>query len=260
MSNRPTKKPLASQRVKEAQAAAAGGRRTWWIVGGVVVVVGIALLLAVVMQGGDGDAPGGGSSPSGGTVVPSGDLAYGEPSVSGTAIAELPQAGAGNPAADPAVGTRAPTISGQTFDGSPVSISNDARPKVVVFLAHWCSHCQAEVPRLQSWFGQNGMPSDVEVVAVATGTSPERGNYPPGDWLRGEGWSVPTILDDAQNGAAQAYGLTSFPFFVVLDADGKVVVRASGELDESSWERLLEAARTGTFTGTLGAGAASGAS
>lgn len=258
MSNRPSRKPMASQRVKQAQAAA-DGRRTWWIVGAVAVVVGVALLLAVILGQGSDDPEGGAASPSGGTVVPSGDLSFGEPSTSGTPpLAQLPADGAGNPAADPAVGAVAPTVSGQTFDGSGVSIANDGKPKVALFLAHWCPHCQREVPRVQDWLDENGMPSDVEVVSVATGTSADRANYPPGAWLRRDGWSVPTIVDDAAGTVGQAYGLSGFPFFVALDADGKVVVRASGELDEAGWEQLLEAARTGTFTGPLGAGPASG--
>jgi cytochrome c biogenesis protein CcmG, thiol:disulfide interchange protein DsbE len=259
VSNRPTKKPLASQRVKQAQVAA-DGRRTWWIVGGVAVVVGVALVIAVLVGRGSGGPEGGSASPSGGTVVPSGDRSFGEPSTSGTPpLPVLPDGGAGNPAADPAVGTVAATVSGQTFDGSAVSITNDATPKVLLFLAHWCPNCQREVPSVQDWLDENGMPSDVAVVSVATGTSADRSNYPPGDWLRSEGWSVPTIVDDADGTVGRAYGVSGFPFFVVLDADGKVVVRASGELDEAGWEQLLEAARTGTFTGPLGAGPASGA-
>jgi len=256
MSNRPSKRPMASQRVKEAQRSAEHSR-TWLIFVAVGVVVAVVLIVAVATRGSDdgGDV----ASPSGGTVVPKGDAAFGEVTVSGTPLVQLPSEGAGNPSADPAVGTQAPSVSGATFDGSPVSISADGRPKVIMFLAHWCPHCQAEVPRVQAWLDANGMPDDVGLVAVATGTSADRPNYPPGRWLRKEDWTVPTIVDDEAGVAGQAYGLSGFPFFVVVDANGKVVVRASGEQSEQAWTQLLDAARSGTLSGTLTGGPASGA-
>ena len=40
---------------------------------------------------------------------------------------------------DPAVinGMMMPELSGASFDGTPISITNDGRPKVILFLAHW---------------------------------------------------------------------------------------------------------------------------
>jgi thiol-disulfide isomerase/thioredoxin len=256
MSNRPSKRRLPSQRVKEAQKAA-DRSRTWLIFVAVGVVVAVVLVVALATRGSDdgGDV----ASASGGTVVPKGDAAFGEVTTSGATLAPLPSNGAGNPEADPATGAQAPSVSGVTFDGTPVSINADGRPKVVLFLAHWCPHCQAEVPRIQSWLNANGMPTDVDLVAVASGTASDRPNYPPGKWLRKEGWTVPTILDDEAGTVAQAYGLSGFPFFVVVGPDGKVVTRASGELSEEAWTRVVEAARTGALSGSLTGGPASGA-
>ncbi|MDH3607456.1 MAG: hypothetical protein OER12_10740, partial [Acidimicrobiia bacterium] len=49
---------------------------------------------------------------------------------------------------DPAVGLAAPTIAGTSFDGSAVSIEPSGKHQVVIFLAHWCPHCQSEVKDL----------------------------------------------------------------------------------------------------------------
>jgi len=40
---------------------------------------------------------------------------------------------------DPAVvnGLTMPDLVGASFDGTPVSITNDGRPKIILFLAHW---------------------------------------------------------------------------------------------------------------------------
>jgi len=156
--------------------------------------------------------------------------------VTGDALPRLPDG------SDPAVGTRAPELTGQTFDATPVVIGDDGRPKVLVFLAHWCPHCQAEVPRLVDWFEANGVPGDVDVYAVATGTDEDRPNFPPSSWLEREGWDPPTLLDTDDSAAALAYGLSAYPFFVALDSDHEVVARGTGELGMDDWERLLDAA------------------
>jgi thiol-disulfide isomerase/thioredoxin len=139
----------------------------------------------------------------------------------------------------------APTLKGEDFAGRAQSITNDGKPRVMMFVAHWCPHCRAEVPRIQSWLDTNGTPSDVELWTVPTSTSSTRPNYPPSDWLVGAKWTVPVLVDDQDFKAAQAYGLTSFPYFVAVGADGNVVQRASGEISMDGFAKLIDAARTG---------------
>ena len=140
---------------------------------------------------------------------------------------------------DPAVGAVAPQLDGAGFDGSPLRISADGRPKVLVFLAHWCPHCQREVPVLAGWLADNGQPADVDLYGVATATTQDRPNYPPSAWLEREGFSVPVLADDAAGTAAQAIGLSAYPFFIALDGENRVVARDTGELTVEQWEDLL---------------------
>ena len=252
MSNRPTRRPSASSKVAAARSGSSGSRTVWIVVGAVVVVL-LAAVIAVAVTSSEEPVAGGGPSPSGGTVVPSGDLNYGTVEVSGTPLEQSRTLGA----SDPAMGETAPSLTGQQFDGASITITPDGKPKIVMFVAHWCPHCQAEVPRIEDWLDENGMPTDVELYTVATGTSSACPNFPPGDWLREEGWSVPTLVDDEEASASTAYGLSSYPFFVVVDASGQVVVRASGELSIDAWEQLLEAARTGVAPSTASEGESS---
>ena len=83
---------------------------------------------------------------------------------------------------------------------------------------------------MQQWVDDGGLPTDVDLVTVSTAADERRPNYPPADWLASEGWTAPVLADDGGQTAAEAAGLTAFPFFVAVDADGDVVVRASGEL------------------------------
>lgn len=139
---------------------------------------------------------------------------------------------------DPAVGLRVPEVDGRSFDGTPVRITADGRPKLIVFLAHWCPHCQREVPVVQAWLDAEGMPAGVDLVSVATAIDPNRPNYPPDAWLAREHWSLPVIVD-ADNQVATRYGLTAFPFWVALAADGTVAQRLTGELTPEQLDALV---------------------
>ena len=55
-----------------------------------------------------------------------------DPEVSGARLAAFAR-----PTPDAAAGQPAPEVRGTSFDGSPVSITNDGRTKALVFLAHW---------------------------------------------------------------------------------------------------------------------------
>lgn len=244
MSNRPSKKNLPSERVKDARNQAQRSRGIW-IVAAVVGVVIFALVVAISLSGSDSgpSSTAGESKGSAGTVVPAATIDYGLVEVEGAPLPQLPQSGA-----DTAIGMTAPTVDGQQFDGSAITIGGvnaDGKPSVVLGIAHWCPHCQREVPSVQSWIDDNGMPDDVDIVAFSTSAAESQGNWPADEWLIDEGWTVPTMVDDEKGSAAQALGLAGFPYMLVLDADGNVVYRTSGEKSESEWEAIVDAARTG---------------
>ena len=146
---------------------------------------------------------------------------------------------------DPAVGETIPTVTGTDFAGDEITLGPDGTAQVILFVAHWCPHCQKEIPLLKGHLDDNPMPDDVELVTVSTSVQPGAENYPPEAWLEDEGWTAPVLADDESSTAAQAYGLSSFPYFVVVDADGTVVMRASGELSTDEFDAAVEAARTG---------------
>lgn len=140
---------------------------------------------------------------------------------------------------DPAVGQTAPQLSGSDFAGDPVEIKNDGRGKVLVFMAHWCPHCQAEVPRIVDWLKANQVPQSVDIYGIATGTDDSSPNYPPSTWLEEVGWGKPVLADSAEDTAAGAMGLSAYPFFVVINKSGQVMFRESGEISMDEFQRLL---------------------
>ena len=163
----------------------------------------------------------------------------GTPEVTGEALP--PYATGVEPAADEAVGTQAPAVTGEDFGGNAVSIEpGDGTPRAVVFLAHWCPHCQAEVPRVQQWLDAGGGVDGVEIVSVATSMNTTRENYPPSEWLEREGWTPEVIRDSDAAEVYTSYGGGAFPYYVFVDGEGNVVRRSSGELDVATLEQYMQ--------------------
>lgn len=159
--------------------------------------------------------------------------------VSGAALPALTDA-----AVDSAVGRAAPGLDGTSFDGAAVRIANDGRPKIVIFVAHWCPHCQAEVPVITAWLAANGMPDGVDLYSVSTGVSKDRPNYPPSAWLTKQGWPIPVMADSDDDTAAAAFGLNAYPFFNVINARGTIAQRTTGELTTAQFAQLVAVAKT----------------
>jgi len=148
---------------------------------------------------------------------------------------------------DTSVGQPIPTVQGASFDDTPVTIGS-GRPTIIAFVAHWCPHCQREVPLLAGHLASRPLPAGVDLITVATGTTPDRPNYPPSEWLAREDWPGPVLADSADGAVAEAFGLTGFPYFVAVDADGQVVARVSGEIPTSQFDELAQLALGGAGT------------
>jgi hypothetical protein len=225
-------KSRESRREAARAADRSKGRSRWLlpVIGGGVVI--LAAVAAIVLSQGSA-SPGGSSSarPSG---SPAGSVAPGTgPVVTGASLPAF-EAVSG----DTAVGQAIPTVEGAAFDGTPVAIADDGRPKVLLFLAHWCNHCQVEVPLIQDWVDGGGEPADVDLISIATGIDSTLPNYPPDEWLQREGWTVPTIVDST-GAVSTAYGLTAFPFWVFVDGDGVVQARLTGQLSIADLETII---------------------
>jgi cytochrome c biogenesis protein CcmG/thiol:disulfide interchange protein DsbE len=206
---------------KPERPAAIRRSYTPFIVLGVILVVAVAIAL-IASSGGDDPATGdaGSDAADQDDLLP---LATAGVTVRGEALAPRPDSGD-----DPAVGSPAPTIEGVSPVGQATSVEYE-EPTLLAFLAHWCPHCQAELPELVELASEGGL-DDLDAVVVLTGTDENAPNYPPGPWLEREGWAGRVVLDDEGSPAGQAFGLTSYPYLVLVDGDGNVVDRHAGGL------------------------------
>lgn len=219
---------MAAAKPKPTSTAVARARKQQppWLWIGVAGLVAVLLVAAIVSSGG-GDE----------NTAAEGIEETRPVSVTGDGLPEFAPGGA-----DAAAGKTIPDVKGQSFDGSPVEIRNDGRAKLIVFVAHWCPHCQKEIPLLADWLESNRLPDGVDLYTVSTGVTDERPNYPPSRWLEKEGWTAKTLADSEGQEAADAFGLSAFPYFVAVDGSGKVVARTSGEISTDQFADLARIA------------------
>ncbi len=185
-----------------------------WLIGAIAALIAIAAIVAVASQ-------------SSNDVVIEGVEEFHSVQVAGS---PLPEFSAG--ATDPAIGITAPVLTGQGFTGNKI-VTSPGTPTLLVFLAHWCPHCQREVPLLVQWQRDGLVPSGLDVIGITTSSDPASPNFPPSEWLAREEFPPlwPVMTDSGEKTAANAFGVSGFPFFVLLDADGKVALRISGEIE-----------------------------
>ena len=190
-----------------------------FIIAGVVVLgIGLAVAIGVTLV----DEP------------LDGNLPEGETTITGEGLPEY----SGENDDNVARGLDAPIFSGPNENSEIVTLEKDGNAKVLLFLAHWCGFCQKEVPVVQEYIDVIGVPQGVEIIAVATSIDRSRDNYPPHDWLAREGWSE-TQVYDIDRDIGTAYGVNSFPYWVFLDKDLKVVARRTGNLPQDQVGQLL---------------------
>ena len=139
-----------------------------WIIAGVVVLVAVAVGVGLLASRDAEQAQ---------TDVPQ----VSDVSIEG---APLPRFEGEEP--DPAMEMRAPAFAATSFDGTEVSVlPGDGTAKIIGFFAHWCPHCQRELPRIADWMANNQLPTGVEVIAVSTAVESRQSQLPAVGVVRG---------------------------------------------------------------------------
>ena len=132
---------------------------------------------------------------------------------------------------DPAVvsGMTLGEVSGtEYYSASNISYpSSSEKARVWMVWAHWCPYCQQELPELSAFWeqSQSSFPN-VELVSITTSRDDTRGN-PLEPYLDELQLPFPVLVDDDLTLAGQL-GTTAFPYWVVTDTEGTVLLRLSG--------------------------------
>lgn len=142
---------------------------------------------------------------------------------------------------DAALGWAAPEIKAVGLDGEEIYIGGEGPTTLIMVLAHWCPHCRNEVRELAPFLNDSDSLDRVRMVTLLTSINEDRPNFPPHTWLDLEKWPVPSIVDTPSNQIATAYGVSSFPFFIVINDRGEIALRMPGRLGTETLGRLLDA-------------------
>jgi thiol-disulfide isomerase/thioredoxin len=231
------------------EASDAGGE--WYrsplaLVAGIILFLGVLALVVLGLTGGD-DAAAPAIVPA---VAVENEPAPAVPPISfgGVGILEMDAVAlVGEPLPvlvpdedDLAVGTLAPVITATSLaSGSPITLG-PGRARVIGFFAHWCPHCQDELPKITEWLAATPLPPNTEFIAVSTAVDEGNGNYPPSAWFNDVGFSSPVVVDDASATLLNGMGFGGFPAFVAIDASGVVVARAGGNIGTEGLASLFD--------------------
>ena len=118
-------------------------------------------------------------------------------------------------------GAPAPAFELITLGGESYSnVSAKGRPMLLVFWAPWCNVCQRELPQLAQFY-QRDKPTTLEVISI--GFADTRTNVEQFVKQRSGTFVYPTAYDE-DRWVAQAFKVSATPTYVLLDAQGSVVL------------------------------------
>ncbi|GJL59849.1 MAG: hypothetical protein NPIRA03_27060 [Nitrospirales bacterium] len=133
----------------------------------------------------------------------------------------------------------APEFQLRDFDGHTYSKNSlQGRPTLLVFWAPWCRYCQMELPILSKFY-QGNKPDQLQVLTVAFSDSlahvEEYVTANPDTFI------FPTAYDQ-DNEVAQAFGVNVTPTFVVMDAQGEMILahRGAGINQNPQYQKFLK--------------------
>ncbi|MBQ2667810.1 MAG: TlpA family protein disulfide reductase [Clostridia bacterium] len=129
----------------------------------------------------------------------------------------------------------APDFTVEDLDGNPVNLSDfKGKPVVLNFWASWCPPCKSEMPDFDDVYAQVG--EDVHFMMVNLTDGDRETVATASAYVESQGYSFPVYYDTAMQ-AAIAYQVMSVPTTYFIDADGRLIARASGAIDAETLER-----------------------
>ncbi|MGH7912104.1 MAG: TlpA family protein disulfide reductase [Candidatus Dormibacteraceae bacterium] len=138
-------------------------------------------------------------------------------------------------AASRVIGSPAPDFTVDTYQGQHVSLQAlQGEPVVLNFWASWCAPCRQEAPSLERSAAR--LRGEVHFVGVDIQDSASSGSKV----AEQDGYPYP--MGPAAGGVPSGYGVTAPPITFFINADGIVVGRFLGPLDDASLVQYLELA------------------
>ena len=127
----------------------------------------------------------------------------------------------------------APALSGMTLTGKNYTFSG-GQVAVVNVWASWCATCRAEAPTLAALSEKY---TDVAFIGILTRDNPATAEA----FVRRFALPYPTLIDDSVLiGFRKSLPANAIPSTVVIDKNGNVAARISGEITFASLSEIIE--------------------
>lgn len=137
----------------------------------------------------------------------------------------------------PGVGNRFSTIVLDDVAGKKVSIPADSAGKIAIihFWASWCKTCRNEMTHLETVarsYRQKG------VVTYSIGIGEKKNTA--ATYISNLSITYPVLIDP-DSSTKKTLGIVGVPTYFVLDGEGIIKFRISGQTDDRKWDQILGA-------------------
>lgn len=117
-------------------------------------------------------------------------------------------------------------------EGKKVKLSDFAgQPVVLNFWASWCPPCKSEMPHFDEVYKQ--VKDDVVFMMVDLVDGQRETQAKGQKYIEEEGFVFPVYYDNEQE-AAHAYGITSIPTTLFIDAEGNIITGYQGAIKKET--------------------------
>ena len=131
-----------------------------------------------------------------------------------------------------ALGEPAPEVTLTDFEGESFSLQDyEGRPVVMNFWASWCPFCAAEMPDFEKV--HRSVSEDVTFLGIDQCESCQGGSRDAAERLARETGVSYRLAEDPNGSVFVAFGGSSMPTTIFIDANGRVVENVGGMLSEA---------------------------
>ncbi len=133
--------------------------------------------------------------------------------------------------------TKAPVFTVLNTQNKEVSLSDlQGKPTVINFWATWCGYCKVEMPAFEAMYQKYGNRVNFMMVDLTDGMQETQSLAK--SYIAQEGYSFP-IYFDTTGQAMQLYNAYSIPLTVLVDAEGNLIQKHSGAMNEATLENYI---------------------